>query len=344
MNTKKTIHVLIHIGDFPLAKEIKKNVYSGYCYDLWKIIKSRLSTKYNFIEESYQTSTYNKIIDIVNQQKYDIAISMFNKTLPRMQNVLYTFPIFINNISIVYIPENKAILNTLFNTYTKYTILLPLLIIIILSIITGSIQYIYRNRYIETVSMSNYIINSVLSIMRVKNIINEGQYIPVMYTMLIIIISIISFYIISIIHAFYTSYVVRYKQLNKIKLNPDNIANKKFLSIRGYAVATIFEKMNVNIKYIDGSINDCIQYYIKHKNDYDGVAISSLEANYYTTIYKQLSVNKDKHEYGTFFNYWITNTSQPDLVADINSVLLDIDIKKKMSKICIQYTGKYCYL
>ena len=85
--------------------------YTGFAYDVWKIIANNLKDKYDF-EISFSKEdevNYDKFVSDTANGTYDMAIGLFFHTKPRNQIINYTIPVAIDGNAILHIEQNTII-------------------------------------------------------------------------------------------------------------------------------------------------------------------------------------------------------------------------------------------
>ena len=339
-HSKKTIHVLIHIGKTPLATRISENKYSGLCYDQWSIIRDKLQSNYNFIEFPIQTTNGNVIIQLLKDNTYQLAISNFGITYNRLDDILFTRPILLNQNCIMYIPK-VSLIHFYLNRYFFNTIGFPLIVLLLLCVIIGLIHHKYLHNISSKITILNYINNAILSITRTKNIASKNENIPFFSICIILFISLFSFMIVNLIHSFYTNNLINTNKIIRNQFKVNNMMSKHFICPTGYPVGAVFKKFGAKITHIDGSIQTCIDTYIKNQDKYDGVTLGYYDSLNYLHINKKLQITKNNSQYGNVLGHWLLNRENTKLLSDMNDQM-ELE-NKSFSTICQKYLDKHCF-
>jgi len=131
---KETIRVLILVGNSnqytTLAYKTKdiygNEIYKGFYYDIWRIIKAKLDYKYNFIEIFLEKkySNYDEFVNQTHQGIYDIVIGGFYALEDREKKINYTYPLNLNGTSILHIKNYQNYIYELKNVLNKTGIIL----------------------------------------------------------------------------------------------------------------------------------------------------------------------------------------------------------------------------
>lgn len=322
----KTIKVVI-IEERPYYYKIKDK-YTGMLYKMWESIKDNL-TGYNFEETIIKTKDYNKIVEEVEGGIYDIAVGNFSVFTSRLELVDFTRPLYINKVSVVYIPKlsNFQILYKL----VKDNFLYPLLLILLLGFILGVLLYSVESFR----GFKRSILTSISSLLGETGFLAENSRLSIISIIVVIIMMLISFFFVIYITALTTTDLITIK--NKDVISKENIDGKVILAPQGYETVKYLEKFGAEIKFIDGDFDEILQYYIKNKELYSGVVMDLLEAEVYASYDKNLKINSEDFSYDEIA--FPVSKKLDSLENDINiSIAIEQD-RFNLEEICNSYYG-----
>ena len=129
----KTVRVIILVNFFESLKINNNN--RGLIIDIWKEIKKKLDNKYKIVETIRNSLNYDKIIEEIKEEKYDLAIGGFFIDSQRNKDVNFTIPILLTEPVIVYDPIDIRINQTKYISYLFKVWRIPIILLICLIII-----------------------------------------------------------------------------------------------------------------------------------------------------------------------------------------------------------------
>ena len=295
-NNKKIIKVLVETADiFPSAVKVVESdgsvTYEGLYYNIWNLIKNKLSKKYQFIEEFVEFTDYSSVIESISKGKYDICIAGFIPTYERSLLVDFTDTIILDMPSILHLKKNSFISS--FFYLMREVFIIPVIICVIIGLlISRVIIYLDPQRWkikgIKQIHAMNKAFISIFSaFFGESGYLAETSSLHIKGISILIIIlsfsSIINYYL----QATITDRVIKINNQNEI--NRNNIVSAKLIAPKGYLIGNQLEEFGANVTYVDfKKMSDILDYYIKHSNDFDGIALSSedsyslLNKNYYS--------------------------------------------------------------
>lgn len=341
---KEKIKVLVPLGAPPLASKKVINgitTYDGLMYDIWKQMKPLLEKKYDF-EEYYVEQTidfeYDQQIQDIFEGKYDISISGYSVTPKRLKLVSFSNMVIAERNAILHYPRN--------NYWTSLYVLItdsfikPFLFILLICIIIGwLLNKIQPNRWNNTL-LPKYLylrktIMVVISIIFGQGGLLEGKTTHSIHAITILLMALF----ISTVYFLYLQAIITDKVININKnynLNVDNVGNDLYLVTKGNAIISRFEKINVNAKTIHKDEEDDIKYYIKNKDKYGGILMTSIKANYFNKKYPELIVS-DK-TFGFLPIHFPINKHYIHFIDDINEVIASLHYKNNILNTCRSYS------
>lgn len=355
---KKTVKVLVESSNkFPAAVKVIEPdgtiTYEGLYYDVWKLIKNKLSTKYEFIEEFNDFTNYTEVIESISKGKYDICIGGFIPTYDRSLLVNFTDTIILDTPSVLHFKKTNLI-NSFFYLLQEIFIIPIILCIIIGLLISRVLIYLdperWRIKGIKKIHSMNKAFISIFSAF-----FGESGYLAETSSLhlkgIIILISVLSFS--SIINYFLQATITDrvIKINNKNEISRENINTMKIISPKGYVVGKQLEEYGANIKYLDfTNLDDVLKFYINNYNEYDGIALRSedsyslLNNNYYRHPNLMIS-NAD---FGFDKQTFPVNKNDTILLHNLNEAISQLHYTDKIENICKIYRDpalvKYCVL
>ena len=336
-NSKK-INVLIHLTDDYRSTKKTHNMsdYTGFCWDIYQKIKNNLSDKYEFIEYFEYTDNYKKMINDVYNNKYDLVIAGFVHTEEGESMVNYTETIILTENSILHFNKTSP-LKLLFSITKSH--IKPIFVLLILGIILGFIlNYFEPNRFKKSRSKKIYsirrtILTVIASLFGEAGFLAENSTLKLKGVIFTILIMIIAFGFVLYLQAIVTDRVIEINKHDEI--NRENIKNHTILSPKGYPVSNMLQKFGAKIKYMDKSLPEVIDYYIKNPESGDGVAIDYFNALYYQQPSKGLIISDSffGHEQFSF----IVNKNNTELLEDLNNIIMKLRENLEPLRICKKY-------
>lgn len=344
-NTKTIIKVLVLLGKDPLAEKITFPdglvQYRGIYYDLWLIMKKSLTNKYQFEEEFQVNINYDKITDYINKGIYDICIAPFTPNFERVNKVMFTSSIIYDSPSILHF-KRLNYFTTLYELI-KEVFILPLLIIIMVGLIAGTLFYYLEKKGWRSIGIkkSHYFRKAFLTV--VSSFFGESGFLTGTSTLHIVnIVVIISILMLSTI---ITMYIQAHTTSKMIELNSqgyldrENIKGKHFIAQTGYDDSLQVKKWGGKVTYEDSSIDNIVKKFIENPSKYDGVVLDRTESHYYTDLYKYTHPNLtiSYSDFGYISECFPINKNRIEFLKDVNLQIMNIQTYGFTEKICRKY-------
>uniref|UniRef100_A0A6C0HH95 Solute-binding protein family 3/N-terminal domain-containing protein n=1 Tax=viral metagenome TaxID=1070528 RepID=A0A6C0HH95_9ZZZZ len=343
--TNTTIKVLVLVGSEPLAEKITFSdgsvQYRGLYYDMWSVMKKSLTTKYQFEEEFQVNSDYNQIIDSINKGTYDICIAPFTPNFERVDKVNFTNSIISDSPSILHF-KRLNYFNTIYELI-KEVFILPLLIIILLGLIIGTLFY-----YVEKdgwnalgIKKAHYFRKAFLTI--VSSFFGESGFLTGTNTLHIYNIMVIIF--ILMLSTIITMYVQANATSKMIELNSQGYYNrqtikgKHFITQTGYDDGRQVEQWGGKVTYVDKPVDIIVKEFIENPSKYNGVVLDRTESYYYVDLYKYThpDLTISYSDFGYIDQCFPINKNRVDFLTDVDLQIMNIQTYGFTEKICREY-------
>ena len=349
--SKEIIKVFIILGEKDSLTTTKKIIsesgqvsYSGYCWEIFKKIKEKLKHKYIFkvlFSEEKQNS-YSKFIKDMTEDKYDIIIGEYFITKKRKEIIDYSFPISINSIAILHFKKQSN-----FKKFVKVIqkVGLQFLFLLLLGIFFGILLHFIekgREYHSDRLKKSNKlrflrsIVTGVSTMFGEMGYLSERSSLTIRGIILITIIMAIAFLSIMYIQGEITTVLINNEFENITKYN---ISSKRLLGYKGYSANKKLKRFGANIhEYYKKGLteNDFLEYYIKNRNNYDGVIFSYSQAFEFSRKRNDLNISFD---FGNELISFPVNKNKKEFLQDINLLLLELRDSLELQKICQQNYG-----
>ena len=250
----------------------KGGEYTGIVYDIWKGIKVELASKYDFEEKFFKTLNYTRQLRRVQTGEFDMAISSFTTNARRTRMVNFSRPIYINQHSIITVPQSNYLLylsKLFFNLFLP-----PLLLLILFGIVFGNILYFIEPHRGHKRAM----FSSIASMFGEMGMISENTKLSYIGVTIAFIIMTVSFYFSIFLQAATVEKLMEYKQNEEITV--DNIQTKKLLYPMGSGVGNAFKTLGAEVKGVKvEEIDELKQKYIDEMPKWDGIAMPFMDAH-----------------------------------------------------------------
>ena len=338
MRHKQVIKVLVVIGNGRHVAKKRGNITVGLLYDIWAKMKTHLNSMYTFDETFEEHSNYDKMVKWVAENKYDLIIGPFQYTEDRLKIIDFTAPIILSKNTILYVPQRTP-LSTFF-TVSK-NVLEPVLILVGLGILFGILLYIFdTGRYkLYTGPMKKFVLRrmlltSIAAMFGELGFMSENSSLSIPSIIIVSLVMITSFFVVTYIQGIVLKHIIDIQ--NSDIVNRENIKDKVLLSPSGYAVSKTFNHIGARIKYIDDSIDNIVNVYLKNKDTYNGIALDYMDA-----IGRQSSTFKiSKDHFGFLEVAFVISKSKHKLKHLINVEILKMQESLMVEHVCKAYLDK----
>ena len=343
LQQNKVINVLVNLRrDTPknstLAFKIpNESGYQGVLYDIWKLVREKLQSKYTFVEHFKSYSNYDQMTESVSDGKYDIVIAPFTITTKRMKIVNFTDTVILNRHTILHLP--KLSMKDTIKTVIQKVIIGPLLVAICIGIVLGLILHWFEpNRYVKArvkkpFALRRTISTVIASLFGEAGFLSENSTLSIAGIVIVFFILIFAFFFVMLLQAVVTERVI---DLKKDKaFTTDNLNNQLLLSPKGYAAGIFMQRYGANIEYHDKPIKEIIDIYLKNKNKYSGISLDIFDATSHAS--KKNNMVTSKSDFGFTGQSWVISKQYPELLHEINTVLAPIRFNLHPYYICKKY-------
>lgn len=353
---KKDIKVLIITGSKENAEEVtvtkdlnNKNIYGGFIWDIWLIIKNNLKHKYNFKVRftSLKENNYDNFVNQVSNNNYDMVVGCFSQNKKREAIVNFTTPFLLNANSILYYKKSNIFndLQYIFSSDAVKILLFGLLIGLVIGVI---IYFLDKMRYLNLknnirINKNQYLLRSVVtgisSMLGETGFLTEHVSLDILNIFLVVIILIISFVFILFLQASITKLLVNRKDYS---FNPYNIKEHHFIGLKGRDENLKLKRYGAKITLFENKgFRDLIKIYKNNTDKYSGVVISYCEGYYHIKNNPELRLSLG-------FDYepqsFIVGQDNEKLLEDLNQEINKIKYSKKLKSMCQSYFGNIKYV
>lgn len=331
-STNQTIKVLINDTSIVLDKTKEK---TGLLYDIWKEVREKLKDRYTFEEKIVKIGNYNKLINMVYQGEADIVIAPFQITKERSEKVDFTMTILESKDSIIYFPQNNKfdVIRLLF----LKVFIGPLLVLFAFGLIFGTILYYAEpKRYLKATGVNKkfafrrVVVTVTAALFGEAGFLSENTTLSIKGILTMFIVMIFAFFFVMYIQAIITEKVIDIRQLNAI--TRDNIKNKTLIAPKGYAIAKNIERLGAKVEYVDKSLDEVIQDYIKDPSIADGVPIDFLEAK--SREREDINLLVNDAELGFKEIAFAVSKTKINFLRDLNQEIVSLQDTLKTETIC----------
>ena len=340
-----TIKVLVLVGNVPLAQKLSfadgTTQYKGLYYDMWKIMKTDLSNKYQ-LEESYlEINNDNTVIDLIHKGTYDICIGPFTPMYERLKIVNFTKSIILDSPSILHF-KNRTFLSTLY-LLIKDVFIFPLVLIILLSLVIGSILILIDSERWGKLGIKkvNYFRKSFLvtisSFIGEAGLLTDYSSLKIYNIITIIFILTISSIITVYIQANATSKIINLD--NEGIFNRHNIIGKMFVTQTGYDDGELIQKWGGSVTYVDKSVDEIVKDYLQNPSNYKGVVLDRTESQSYLNKYRfsYHNLTMSFSDFGYITECFPIHKNEIEFLNDVNSQILKLQSLGFTENICKMY-------
>ena len=348
-NEKKNIRVLVVMGSKDsyfntnhITALDGDDILKGFNWDIWREIQQKLSDKYNFqITESNVTKDYDSFVKLVEEGKYDIAISGFTHLSTR-QNVKFCIPHAITSNAVLY--KNKPEIISDFK-YVSGTLLKVLMYLVIIGLLIGVILYFFspnRRNHSKRLQKNNSLFFMRSIVTGVASIFGEMGYLAERSSLKPsgMIITILMMSICFILIMYFQAEITKILLTNEsTSINHYNVSKLKLIGHANNSDVLKIQRYGTNIKKMKNkTTNDLVEYYLENTNKFDGVIMPYHEAFSYVQKDSSLKYSAD---FGNEPCSFIVN-SNPSLnqfFNDVNKEIAHLREEKRIQKICVSYFG-----
>tara|TARA_Y100000389_G_C17441092_1_gene508600 strand:+ start:1101 stop:2216 length:1116 start_codon:yes stop_codon:yes gene_type:complete len=349
---KETIRVFILVGDsdqyttraYKTKDKDGKEIYRGFFYDIWRIIKAKLDYKYNFVETySLPTdSNFNEFVNQTNQGKYDIVIGGFFGLEEREKKINYTHALVLNANSILhkYDKDKLSILKKLLNVsgiLVFYMLVTGILIGIILWLFDNS-RAIYLNQIQNSINKQKAkfirsLMTGVAAVYGEMGYLAENASLSTFSTFLIIFLMTVSFILVMFTQGEFTNVLLKGEETGTF--NSDNLSKKPFLGLKGNAETIKLKRYGAKVEEFDDITSEAlVKKYLNNQDKYSGVILSYISCFGFSKKYSGLIISSN---FGYEPASYIVNPSKEEFLKDVNLIILQSRKDLIIKNLCNKY-------
>ena len=325
-----------------------KKTYSGFFWDIWTILKSNLSDRYEF-KEFFVDDVFdnNEYIYKVADGELDIIIGQFFPLKQYEQIITYTQPIIINSNAIIHKKKDSTVSNIGKLIWSARHLVYY---IIGLGLVLGLLLYIFdrtRTNYLYQVQGAKNkskakLIRSFMT--GISTMFGESGFLTENvgsnWKSFLLSTSILAFSFVGLayIQSLFTNNLAKLEA--KSFYNPKNIPYKDCIGFNS-AEAKKLERYGINIKYYnkkEKSLEELIQEYINNETNYSGVISNYIDSEYAIKKFSNLVISK---QFGAEPVSFVINQKLYNFIEDINKIILKLRQDLTINNICKKYYSNF---
>lgn len=323
-------------------KDYDGNVlYSGFTWELWKQIESNLKEKYDFIVTFSKNGedNYEKFVNFVYKQKYDIVIGGFNHNSMRQRLVDFTYPFIIDANTILYKKSEGILTNfksVLFSSNAKL-----LLFLLIAGCFFGVLLYFFDPNRVKNLNISfenhkKYLLRSILTgistMLGEMGYLSENSSLSYLGIILVVFIMIVAYIFALFFQASITKTLIEQQQ---DIINKNNIRNFMLLGSDGDDSAKKIGRYTNKIKFIKNkTLKEMVTILLNNEDKYDGLILSYCNGIEFIKKHPSLSMTLS---FGYEPQSFIINPKKKYFLKDVNIIIAKLKFTLKLKKMCGTY-------
>jgi ABC-type amino acid transport substrate-binding protein len=315
--------------------------YSGFTWEIWKQIESRLKDKYDFIVTFSKDgeNNYPQFVKDVYNNKYDIVIGDFNHNSKREKLVNFSYPFMIDANTVLYRKTEDIWYNlksVIFSSNFKLLIFL-----LLTGCIFGILLYFFDPNRVKNLNISfenhkKYLLRSILTgistMLGEMGYLSENSSLSFLGIVIVIIIMVVAYVFALFFQANITKTLIQQQQKF---LNKDNIKNKRLIGIKGHDSVKKMERYTNTVKVFENkTIEEMVDMFLKNEDKYDGLVLSYCEGLSY--IKKNTNLNMTLN-FGFEPQSFIVNQKKQTLLKDVNIIISRLRFTLKLQRMCHTY-------
>ena len=319
-----------------------KDLYSGFLWDIWSLLKEYLKDKYEFNITYNDNEDMNKYVQQTADGEYDIVIGQFLHSKKFEKIIAYTQPILINANIILHFKKESALSNIWKLIYNSRHIFLT---VIIIGFIAGLALYLFdkhRSEYLPQVS--NAIDKSKAKFFRAMQtgvaamfgelgFLTENARTGWKSFILTIIISCVSFIIIAYTQGVFVANIITGQE--KAYYNVKNKPKNPCLSLQNSVEGSKISRFGIEMKYYENmSLDDLLNIYMKNQKTYDGVVTNYIDGMRMLEKYSNLTMSKN---FGAEPVSFIINQNLHNFIEDVNQSIVQLKEGLTLNNSCTKY-------
>ncbi len=319
-----------------------KNLYSGFIWDIWILLKEYLKDKYEFNVTYTDHEDINKYVQQTADGEYDIVIGQFLHSKKFEKIITYTQPILINANVILHFKKQSALSNIWKLIYNSRHIFLT---VIIIGLIAGLALYLFdkhRSEYLPQISNAidkskakffRAIQTGVAAMFGELGFLTENARTNWKSFVLTIVISCVSFILIAYTQGVFVANIITGQE--KAYYNIKNKPKNPCLSLQNSVEGTKISRFGIEMKYYDNmSLEDLLNIYLKNQSTYDGVVTNYIDGERLLEKYSNLTMSKN---FGAEPVSFIINQNLYNLIEDVNQSIIQLKQGLTLNNSCTKY-------
>jgi len=303
-------------------------IFSGLVYDIWSRIK-KINNWTHRVKEIELDADYDKHVAAVSNGEIDILIGNIWIFESRMKLVDYSHSIFLSKLVATYKPAKSNLRMYIELSVANY--LLPMVIIVIIGVILGSILHKFEPER----GFARSVFTTTATFMGEAGFLFENSQLRVKGMIYVFIIMSFAYYFSLMLQAIITSEVIDLSKKNDI--NKTNIRGKHFAVAKiDNAIAEVFTKYGITYDNIDIPIKDMSDYYIDNILKYDGYLVEYEQTKLDVVKNTDLKVTST---FGYEENAFCIRKGLWEFENHINIAITTLQTDDSINKICQKYLG-----
>lgn len=305
-----------------------KSVFSGVIYDIWTKIKELNNLD---VEEISLGHGFGKSVTMLENREIDLVIGNLWVFEERARRIDYTRPVLLNKIMIAYKPKKSKV--QAYYEIVKEMYLLPLLTILIVSILLGSLLYYFEPERGIMRSMWT----SMASFLGEMGLLFENSRLRAGGMITAFTIAVIAFYYSLFLQAYATTEMVQ--KISQKELDEKTIRGKYFVVPKGLSMGKVLAKYRIRSEEADVTPDKLGEYYLKNTEKYDGYLTT------YENMKKDIIQNSDlvmtEENFGYEETAFMVGKGNRQLLDIINLSITNLQEHNTIKDICAQYFGEH---
>jgi ABC-type amino acid transport substrate-binding protein len=306
--------------------DLKKS-FSGVLYEIWTKIKELNNLD---VEEISLGRDFSGAVKKLQNREFDLIVGNMWVFEDRARIIDYTRPILLNKIMIAYKPQKSKL--QVYYEIIKEMYLLPLLSILVVSIILGTVLYYFepergRGRAIWT---------TIASFLGEMGMLFENTRLRIGGMIVAFTIAVVAFYYTLFLQAYATTEMVQ--KINQKELDEKNIKGKFFATPKGLSMGKVLAKYRMRSEDVKIAPNKMADYYLKNTDKYDG----------YLTTYENMKADIKKHpelvmtedNFGYEETAFMVGKGNRQLLDLLNIGVTTLQEHNTIKDICSKYFGE----
>ena len=239
------------------------NEYTGVMVDFWRHIAEKNKWSYQF----YQTNNDPRdVIKALEDGKYDVALGDFPTSEKAHTKVNLSRPIIMDYASIITTPQTQSIW---MNIIDSFVVLLPVLVLVFGIFFFSSIIFWWlQSRKQKDYTVSDSVFNTAVAMINGGFVDTpEGSWNRINLVAILIAGTILQ----SVFFAAMAQSNISAQEEQDQFHTLDDLEGKRFVVIKDSLIIPFIKRNGAQVHEIKGGEEAAMAYYVKHKNEYDGI-------------------------------------------------------------------------